>query len=58
MEIHQFPMFSASEDIKYLICLVTSQNYVIEGLCNFLSGCVTTLLRLVVIGIVVVEIYF
>ena len=53
---------STSGDIKYLICHVTSQNYVIEGSCNFMSASsslyVTTLPNLVAIGIVVVEVYF
>ena len=51
---------SASGDIKYLICQVTSQKHAIEGSSNFMSGVslwyVTTLTSLVVIGIVVVEI--
>ena len=44
----------------FLICQVTSQNHVIEGSCNFLSGnsswYVTTLLSLVAIGTAVVDI--
>ena len=65
MESHYIPMFgghwaNTSGDRKYLICHVTSQNQVIEGSSNFLSGSpswyVTTLPSLVVIGIVVVEI--
>ena len=53
---------STSEDIKYLICYVTSQNHLIEGSCNFMSvssSChVTTLPCLVALGIVLVEICF
>ena len=53
-------LLSASGDIKYSICHVTSQNYVIEGSSNFMSGSsswyVTTLTRLVAIGIVLVQI--
>ena len=52
----------ASGDIKYLICHVTSQSYVIEGSCNFMSASsslyVMTLPNLVAIGIIVVEVYF
>ena len=29
---------NASEDIKYLICNVTSQNHIIKGSCNFMNG--------------------
>ena len=47
--------------IKYLICHVTLQNYLIEGSSNFMSGnsswYVTTLPSLVSIGILVLEIY-
>ena len=48
-------------DIKYLICHVTSQNYVIEGLCNFMGryfSFVTIFPSLVTIGIKVVHIFF
>ena len=43
MESHHFPMFggywsSVNGDIKYLLCYVTSQNHLIEGSCDFLSG--------------------
>ena len=47
-------------DMKNLICNVTSQNHVIEGLRIFMSGSsswhVTTLPSLVAIGVEVVEI--
>ena len=64
--IHHFPMFDghwsiASRDIKYLICHMTSQNHVILGSSNFMSGRfslhVTILPSLVAIGIVLVEIF-
>ena len=78
MLIHHLVIFgghwsNASGDIKYLICHVTSQNFVIEGSFNFMSGSatipmatklgrmvayVTTLPSLVAIGIVVAEICF
>ena len=49
---------SASGNIKHLNCYMTSQNYVAEESCNFMSEsfllCVTTLSSLVVIDIVVV----
>ena len=51
---------SASGDIKYVICQVTSQNHVIERSCNFISRnfswCFTTLSSLVAIDSVVVAI--
>ena len=51
---------NASRDIIYLICHVTSENHVIKGSNNVMSGnfswCVTILSSLVVIGIVLVEI--
>ena len=60
---HHFNMFggywcSASEDMKYLIYHVTSQNHVIKGSSNFLSGsCLWYLINLkLAIGIIVVEI--
>ena len=50
---------SAIEDIKYLMCHVTSQNHLIERSSSFVSGILswhaTTLPSLVVIVIVVVE---
>ena len=55
---------SAKGDMKYLIYHVTSQNHVIEGSTNFMSCSsswyviVTTLFSLVVIGIVVIVVYF
>ena len=53
---------SASGSAKYAICHVSSQNYMIEGSRNFMSGnsslYITTLLILEVIGIVVVYICF
>ena len=53
---------SANEYIKYLICHVTSQNHVIEGSCNFMSGSsllyVTTRPSLLGVGSVVVKIWF
>ena len=63
--IHHLAMFggywnSASESTKYSICHVATQNHMIEGSCNFMSGnsslYITTLLVLEVIGIVVVYI--
>ena len=63
---HHLAMFgghwsSASGDIKYLICHVTSQNHVIERSSNFMSESsswhVTTLPSLVPIGIVAVEMF-
>ena len=51
--------FSASGDMKYLICHVISQNYVIEGSSNFTKGSsslyISTLSSFVAIGIVLVE---
>ena len=51
---------SASGDIKYFICQVTSQKHVIEKSSHFMSGSsswyVTTLARLVAIGIAVSDI--
>ena len=51
---------SASESTKYSICHVATQNHMIEGSRNFMSGnsslYITTLLVLEVIGIVVVYI--
>ena len=55
--------FSSSGDVKHLTCHVNLQNHdhVIEGSSNFMSWsfslCITTLLSLVVIGIVIVEIF-
>ena len=47
---------SASEDMKYLIRHVISQNHLIQGSGNIMSGSyVTTLPRLMAIGIVVVK---
>lgn len=52
--------FSASGDKKYLICQVTSQNQLIKRSANLMSRSspwyVMTLSRLLVIGIVVVQI--
>ena len=52
----------ASGDIKYLICHMTTQNQLIEGSSNFMSGSsswhVTTLPSLETLDIVEVEIYF
>ena len=49
-----------SEDIMVLLCQVISQDYVIKVPCHFMgrrpSREVTTLLRLVIIGTVVVEV--
>ena len=65
--IHHLAMFggywnSASGSAKYSICHMASQNHMIEGSRNFMSGnsslCITTLLLLEVIGIVVVYICF
>ena len=62
---HQLVIFRghwsiASGDIKYLIYNVTSQNYVIEGSGNFMSGSsswyVSTLPSFVALNIVLVEI--
>ena len=51
---------SASEDMKSLVCHVTSQNHVIVGSSNFMSGSsswyVTIVPKFVAIGIVVVQI--
>ena len=51
---------NASGDKKYLICHVTSQNYVIEGSCNFMSGSsllhANTLPSLLTLGLVTVKI--
>ena len=61
---HHFAMFgdhwsSGNEDKKYLICHVTSQNHLIEGRCNLISGSsskyVTTLPSLVAINIALVR---
>lgn len=53
---------SATGDITYLICHVTSQEHEIEGSCNFLSESLLlyfiTLPSLVVSSIVVVELFF
>ena len=65
MVSHHLAMFgywsSATGDMKYLLCHVTSQNPVIEGSNRFMSGSsswhVTTLPSLVAIGIVVVEMF-
>ena len=50
----------ASGDIKYLICHMTSQNHVIEGSINFISGnyswCVITLPGAMAESVAVVEI--
>ena len=50
---------SASGDIKYLTCHVTSLTYVIEGSCNVVNGSsllyATTLPPLLALGIAVVE---
>ena len=47
---------SASEDIRYLICHLTSQDLVLEELCDFKGGSsslnVTTLPNVVALGIV------
>ena len=65
MVSHHLAMFGnlwsvTNEDLKYLICHVTSQNHMIEGSVNFMSGrsssYVTTLPRFLAIGIVVAEI--
>ena len=54
-------MFSASGNMKNLFCHLTSEIYVMEGSCSFISGSsslyVTTLLSLLAPDIVVVEIY-
>ena len=46
---------NASEEMKYLICHMTSENHVIEGSISFMSGTsswhVTTLPGLLAIGI-------
>ena len=53
--------FSASGDIRHLICHVISQSHVIEGSCNLKSGRsslhVTTMPGSLAIGIVVVEMF-
>ena len=53
---------SASGNIKKFIFHMTSQNSVIEGSCNFMSGRtslhVNTLPSLRTIGIMVAEVYF
>ena len=53
---------SVSRDITFLVCQVISQDHLINGLCDFVSGCltwqVTTLPSLVVMDIVIVEIRF
>ena len=50
------------EILKYLICHVTSQNNLIKESCYFISGSfslhVFTLPGLMVIGIMIVEIYY
>ena len=66
MESHHLAMFgvhwsSASRDIKHLICHMTSQKLLIEESSNFMSGSslwyVTTLPRLMAVGILVVEMF-
>ena len=52
----------AGEDITDLACHVALQSHVIKGSSNFMSGSslwyITTLARLVAIGIVLIEICF
>ena len=54
--------YCGSGDITYIICRVSLQDHAIKVLSDFMEGSsslyVTTLLGLVVIGIVVVEIFF